>query len=556
MRRFGRQPAQRINQHRVTVGKAIPAPVGGWDAQSPIADMPPENAVILDNWIPRAGYVELRRGSASWSTGLTAPVETGMVLRGTGDDQIFAASGDDIYDVSFLGDPPVSVYTGTGSPRFQWINFANDGGTFILAANGAADPIYYDGTTWAPLTITGSSGAVTLDPADLIDVMEHKGRTFWVENDSLRIWYLAPNAIQGASGLLDLGGIFDKGGTIVCQANWTVDGGAGADDLAVWVTSEGQVAVYQGIDPSDANDWALVGVYDLGLPLSRRSLVKYGSDLVVLTTDGVVPLSQALRLDRAQENLVALTQRIQLAFQNAQRSYGQNFGWEGCLYARGSLAIFNVPIAELTNSVQFVQNVQTGAWCRFTGLNAFCWFTANDNIMFGAADGIYQWDTGATDNGVEIVADLKTSFNYFGSRGALKKFEMLQPIFRASSDLTPAVEILTDFKEAIPLAVPTVVPSPSGAWDEGEWGTALWSPGVEVRDGWTSVTGIGYCGAVRMRLTADAGTYFDVAIGDGDLLGVTSGGDAVEVSLSVRTESILEVLAFNIKYQNQTGGQL
>lgn len=554
--RYGRQPAQRLTRNRVTVGKAIPAPVGGWDAQSPVADMPPENAVILDNWIPRAGYVETRRGSAAWVTNIPAPVETGMVLRGSGDDEIFAAAGDKIYDVSFLGDAAVEVYTGTGSARFQWINFANDGGTFILAANGAAAPIRYNGTDWDVLTITGSSGSVTLDPTQLVDVMEHKGRVFWVEQNSLNVWYLAPNAIQGAAGLLDLGGVFDKGGTITCQATWTVDGGAGADDLAVWVTSEGQVAVYQGINPGDANDWALVGVYDIGLPLSRRSLVKYGSDLVVVTTDGVVPLSQALKLDRAQENLVALTQRIQLAFQNAQRLYGNNFGWEGALYARGSLAIFNVPIAELTNSVQFVQNVQTGAWCRFTGLNAFCWFTANNNIMFGAVDGVYQWDIGATDNGVQIVCDLKTSFNYFGSKGSLKKFEMLQPILRSSSSVQPAVEILTDFKEAIPTAIPTVVGTPSGVWGQGLWGTALWSSGVEIRDAWTSVTGIGYCGAVRMRQPIDAQVFFDLAVGDGSLLSVTENGDVLEITSDILSESILEVIAFNVKYQNQTGGQL
>lgn len=551
--RYGRQPlSDNPRKQRVSIGRAIPAPVGGWDAQSPIADMPPENAVILDNIIPRAGYVETRRGSVPWQTELTDPVETGMVLRKSGNDKIFAAAGGSIYDVSLLGGTPVSVYSGTVNSRFQWINFANDAGTFILAANGAVDPIRYNGTNWAALTIT----ATGLTPSTLIDVMEHKGRTFWVENNSLRVWFLAPNAIQGAAGLLDLGTIFDKGGTLVCQANWTVDGGAGADDLAVWVTSEGQVAVYQGTNPADANDWALVGVYDIGLPLSRRSLVKYGSDLVVLTTDGVVPLSQALKLDRAQENLVALTQKIQLAFQNAQRSYSQNFGWEGALYARGALAIFNVPVVELQTSVQFVQNVQTGAWCRFTGLNAFCWFTANDNIMFGGSDGIYKWDEGGTDKGGQITYDLKTAFNYFGSRGALKKFQMLQPILRSSSDLQPAVEVLTDFKESVPTAVPTVIRPSSGTWGVGEWDSAFWGANTDIRDGWTSVTGIGYCGAVRLRLIGPPAYYTDLAIGDGDLVGETEGGARIEVAVVYQSSLELQILAFNIKYENQTGGQL
>ncbi len=202
------------------------------------------------------------------------------------------------------------VFSGTGNARWQWINFANDAGTFMIAANGSVDPVYYDGSAFASTVITGSAGVITLDPRTLVDVMDHKGRLFFVQEDSLRCWFLEPFAIQGAANLLDLGPIFDKGGSILCQSTWTLDGGSGADDLAVWVTTQGQVAVYQGLDPSDANNWALVGVYDIGLPLSRRSLIKYGSDLVVLTTNGVVPLSQALKLDRAQENLVALTQKI------------------------------------------------------------------------------------------------------------------------------------------------------------------------------------------------------------------------------------------------------
>jgi hypothetical protein len=547
--------SQGINRGRVSVGKAIPAPVGGWDAQSPIADMPPENAVTLVNWIPRAGYVELRKGFVAWQNGLTLPVETGMVLRGSGTDRIFGASGGSIYDMTGQGDAPVEVYTETGSARFQWINFANDAGTFILAANGAAPPIRQNGTDWAQLTITGSAGVLTLDPATLVDVMEHKGRTFWVEANTLRVWFLAPNAIQGAAELLDLGPIFDKGGTIISQATWSVDGGSGADDLAVWVTSEGQVAVYQGIDPSDANDWALVGVYDIGLPLSRRSLIKYGADLVVLTTDGVVPLSQALQLDRAQENLVALTAKIQPAFLTAANRYRSNFGWEGCLYQRGSLAIFNVPIAELAQSEQYVQNVQTGAWCRFVGINAFSWFTANDNIYFGGADGIYQWDQGATDGGEILVADMVTAYNYFGSRGDLKQFKSLQPIYRSSVDIFPRVEVFTDFKTGVPNSTPTIVTNNNSLWDVALWDVGKWSEDVEIRDSWTGLTGIGYAGAIAMRVDTSPAFFTVVDTGDEGLLEDETDGSLIEADRTERVSSVVEVISFNLKYENQRGGQ-
>lgn len=545
------------NQRRVSIGKSIPAPVGGWDAQSPLAAMPPQNAVILDNFIPRAGYVELRKGFIPWQTGLAIPVETVMVWRSglTEPDSIFAASGGGIYDVSNQNDAPVSVYTGAGNARWQWINFANDAGTFLYAVNGANDPVYFNGTSFTSAAITGSAGIITLNPQTLIDVMDHKGRLFMVQKDSLRVWYLAPNAIQGAANLLDLGPIFDKGGSILCQATWTLDGGAGADDLAVWVTTQGQVAVYQGLDPSDADNWALVGVYDLGFPLSRRSLVKYGSDLTLITSDGVVPLSQALRLDRAQENLVALTQMIQNAFQTSTTKYRGNFGWEMTLYQKGSLAICNVPITELATSEQYVQNVQTGAWCRFTGINAYCWAVANDSIYFGGQEGVYLWDTGYADNETNIVGDLKTAFNYFGTRGDLKKFEMLQPILRIGTSVAPAVEVLTDFKEAVPTSVPTTIQTTGAKWDEAIWDASLWSPSTETRDGWTSVTGIGYCGSVRMRVSIEPLNYTILSV-DGDEVVSSDGLDEIAVSASRNTNAPVEVIAFNIKYQNQTGGQL
>jgi len=556
--RYGRQPLQPVYQQRVSIGRAIPAPVGGWDAQSPLANMPPENAVILDNFIPRAGYVELRKGYVPWQEGLPLPTETIMVWRGhvqsTADD-IFAACGGSIYDVSNQNDAPVEVFTGAGNARWQWVNFANDAGTFLIAANGASVPIYYNGTTFTDTAITGTAGVITLDPRTLVDVMDHKGRLFFVQEDSLRIWFLEPFAIQGTANLLDLGPIFDKGGSIICQATWTLDGGSGADDLAVFVTTQGQVAVYQGLDPSDANNWALVGVYDLGLPLSRRSLIKYGSDLVLLTTDGVVPLSQALKLDRAQENLVALTQRIQNAFQQATQRYRGNFGWEGTLYPKGTLAVFNVPTANLSRSEQYVQNVQTGAWCRFTGINAFCWAVANDQMYFGAADSVCLWDTGYADNTTGIVGDIKTAFNYFGSRGSLKKFEMLQPILRISSALAPAVQIVTDFKEAVPTAVPTSISVTGAQWDSGLWDVALWSPSTQTRDSWTSVTGIGYCGAVRMRVSPNPTNYIDLAVDDDDVVSYDGDG-IVAVQAARNTNAPCEIIAFNVKYQNQTGGQL
>jgi hypothetical protein len=557
--RYGRQPMRQGNQRQVSVGTFVPAPVGGWDAQNPLSNMPAQNAVTLDNFIPRNGYVEFRKGFRPWQTGLNLPVETVMVWRSNQSvlDKIFGASGANIWDMSSDGGTPVSAYSTAASPRWQWINFANDAGVFLIAANGAQAPVYYNGTSFADSVISGSAGVITLDPATLTDVMDHKGRLFFTQKDSMRIWYLDPLAIQGTANLLDLGPIFDKGGSILCQATWTVDGGAGADDLAVWVTTQGQIAVYQGTDPSNADDWALVGIYDVGFPLSRRSLIKYGSDLVVVTSDGVIPLSQALRLDRAQENLVALTQKIQNAFQQSTQRYRQNFGWEGVLYPKASLAIFNVPITELATSEQYVQNVQTGAWCRFTGINAYSWAIANDDPYFGGADGIYIWDTGYADNENTITADMLTAYNYFGRPGAKKKFKMLQPVLRIGVGIAPAVEVVTDFVDRVPTNVPTTVETEGARWDVALWNVGLWSPNTQTTQTWTTVTGIGYCGAVRLRVAIEPLLYTDLAVGDDeDSLVSSDGTDIIAVNALRNTNAPVEIVAFNLKYENGVGGQI
>ena len=117
-------------RRQVSVGQSIPAPIGGWDASSPLAAMPIQNAQILDNWIPRAGYVELRRGFVPQQTGFGSPIETLMPYRGgPSGDLLFAASGGKIYDVTTQNAPPgAPAYSGAGSNRWNSTSFANAAG--------------------------------------------------------------------------------------------------------------------------------------------------------------------------------------------------------------------------------------------------------------------------------------------------------------------------------------------------------------------------------------------------------------------------------------------
>lgn len=501
--------------------------------------MKPGNAYTLDNWTPRPGYVELRRGYREQSVG-TDPSETGIVWRGGGPglDELFQVAGGNIYDATTLGGAPgAPVYTGLTNNRVQYTNFSNDGGAWTLCFNGSDQPFKYDGSTFTTNAFTGSSGSITLDDDDLVDVMIHKRRLFLMERDTLRVWFPPVNAISGATQLLDLGPIFTQGGSLACFGSWSLDGGQGQDDLAVFVTNQGQIAVYQGTDPADSTAWALVGVFDIGLPLGRRSLLKYGADLAFLTTAGILLASQALSLDRAQENRVALTAKIQNAFAQATQNYSGLFGWEGTLYPRGSLAIYNVPNVELVSSVQFVQNLQTGAWCRWMGMNANWFAVCNDNLYFGSVDGCYQADIGVTDNGMDLTADLITNFDYYGQPGRQKQFTMVRPILQATSDVTPAVEMLIDFNIRTPIATPTVISDRSTQ--------------LETRYAWAGATGIGYAAAIAMRVTVtlEEGISAFLVDGEGDNIVDDVGGDRIITDSNEPVNTQIQVVGFDVVHQ-------
>jgi hypothetical protein len=539
MRQALRQPLKgNPARAQVSIGDSIPAPVGGWNAQDSLAKMPRGDAVQLSNFIPRAGYVEVRRGSQEWATGFSSPVETLISYR-TSSPKLFAVSGTSVYDISTAAAIGSAAYSGLTSARVQWVNFSNAAGIFIVAVNGADTPFKYNGSAFSTTSITASG----LTSSDLIDITVHKRRLFFVEKDTLHVWYLDIEAISGTALLLDLGPIFSQGGTIACIGSWSLDGGQGQDDYLVVMTTEGQIAIWQGNDPSDANYWALVGVFSVGRPLGRRALFKFGGDLQILTTNGVLPMSQALNKDRAQDNDVAVTAKIRNAWASATLNYSMNFGWQALTYERGQLAIYNIPTEEDVSATQYVQNLQTGSWCNFSGLNAMCWGVSNGDVYYGTPTTVMRWDQGVADGNAAVVPSLLTSFDRFRS-SRLKQFEMIRPILNVSSNvLTVAVAMQADFVSTPLAGIPITTIDGGGA------------PAISAE--WTSVQGVGYYGAVQLaaNLQLDPSLVSNLVDGAGNqIVDAASGNHIVTASDAPINNSILQVIGFDILYQD--GGQL
>ena len=486
---------------------SIPASVKGWDQINSLADMPPDHAVQLDNFIPRPGYLEIRRGSVAWATGVgSGAVETILVYNSpnTTNSKLFAFGNDGtLYDVTAGGAAIATTITGQSNSRWQGCNFTNAAtASWLVAGDGVDTPIIYDGSSWSTMTLTG------ITPSDVVNWTPWKGRLWCTLVNSTKVGYLASGAISGAVTTFDLGSFMSRGGFIETISTWTQDSKQTVDEYIAFITSRGQVIVYQGTDPATANTFELVGLYDLGAPIGRRCVLRISGNMWIICVDGVLPMSEMLTQDRAAAAKVAPTINIQNAMAMSTRLYKQNFGWQFIEYAKGQLAILNIPQTENQTAVQYVMNTITGAWCQFVGMNANCWEILNDVPYFGGNDGnVYQWDTGSGDYvdaaaETSITATVQTAFNYFESRGHLKRWTMVRPILTTDGSVTPGVGLNIDFGTGAPISVPSTVTSTGAQWDVALWDVAIWPVNSATVANWTTVEGIGQCASIITQVTS------------------------------------------------------
>jgi hypothetical protein len=357
-----------------------------------------------------------------------------------------------------------------------------------------------DATVVGTYTILGISG---ISSSKFVNINMCQDRLFFVEKDSLSYWYLNVESIGGTASEFPLGSIARSGGYLQAMGTWTLDAGYGVDDLAAFVTSMGEVIVYKGTNPSDASAWSLVGVWLIGQTFSRRCFFKFGGDLLLLTQDGLVPMSAALQSSRLDPR-VNLTDKIYFAVTQAANSYYNLFGWQINFFASQNMLILNIPNGNGYD--QYVMHTITKAWAKFTGINAFCWEASGGNKMyFGGSGFVGDFYDITSDAGANIVATAQQAYSYFDTRGQQKRFTLVRPILQTDNGLpTVLCGISTDF-DTVPLTNqiafnPTIIQT--GIWDQSTWDNANWGGGLTVTKFWQGVNGLGYAGSVNMNVAS------------------------------------------------------
>lgn len=485
----------------------LPSPVSGWNARDSLTAMGPSDAVTLTNWWPLTTECMVRQGCTEWTTGISGQVESLMVYAGGNVEEMFAVAGGSIYDVSSAGAVGAAVVSGLTNSRWQWTNIATAGGNFMYIANGVDTPYLYDGSTWASITGVSTPAITGVTTTDLDTPIVFKNRLWFIQDNSLKTWYLPVNSIGGAAAAVDVSAVAQYGGYIVDHATWTIDAGQGVDDYYVIVTSMGEIIVYQGTDPSSANTWALKGVWRLGHPVGSRCLFKLSGDVLMISQDGLIPLGSALQSSRVNPR-VALTDKIQQAVSSAVGAYGGNFGWQLLYFARENMLIMNVPVQEGQDQQQYVMNTITKSWCNFTGWSANCWALYGDQPYFGGNGTVCQAWSGASDTGSNINASALQAFSNYGTANQ-KRFTMMQPMFRANGSPAVSSGLNIDFMTDISPASLTFTAPTYGVWDVGLWDVALWGGDLSVIRNWQGATGLGqYAGIVMQTATNSIETHW------------------------------------------------
>ena len=366
--------------------------------------------------------------------------------------------------------------------------------TYTMASTPAANA-----TVVGTYTVLGITG---VNSNTFIGVNLFKNRLYFTQKDTLNCWYMPVQSIGGAASQLDFGSIARNGGYLQAMATWTIDAGEGADDYAVFVTSNGETIVYLGTDPSSALTWALKGVWQLGQTFTRRCFFKWGGDVLLLTQDGLVPLASALQSSRLDPR-VNLTDKIYYAVSQAASSFSSLPNWQISYYAGENMLILNIPTD--IGMQQYVMHTITKSWGQFTGIEAYTFQMSNQNMYFGGDGYVGKfWDTFA-DNGTNIVGQVQQAYSYFETRGQQKRFTMVRPMLLTDNGVpTVLCNVSTDFQEQNNLGAVQFNPGAYaiGKWDSALWDQATWGGTLTINKDWQGVTGIGYCAGLNLSIAS------------------------------------------------------
>lgn len=519
--------ATKRGQQQSVQNAVIPAPINGMDARVNLASNNMEVCLYAENLIPSQYGLKVRNGYRIWQEGLGAEVRTIIPVAGQAidrtADRIFAVTENGIYDVTTSGGSPALKATfadSTGDAGFGvYASYVDGAGiTTLFYADGQNGLYVYDELTdtWAVATgINPAPGSITsFEIADIVYVVAHKLRLWFVTKNSNIGWYLPILSSKGDAEEFFFGSKFKHGGELVGLYNWTIDGGAGIDDHLVAISRSGDVIPYKGEDPSQAATWSNIGTFFIGaIPKGNRVCSEYGGDLYMLSTLGITSMTDLLSGGDVDDPFRAsIGYKIARLLRVDLFTYGNDQGWNIKFVTSEGILLITVPQRRLGDYRQYAFNMSTQGWGVWSGVPLLTSDPWTGQLMIGTKAGeVGRMDVTLDDiqidgsAGKPINFSVITSYSDMGSPGLYKRVHQMRPNFL--SDLPPTYQCYASYDYSIAIPGQPQEPSPNqgGLWDTGIWEDALWKSG-DLIPAFSTQGGSGMGRTVGIVMTGSTGT--------------------------------------------------
>lgn len=481
-------PARQRAQH-----KGFAPPIRGWIESEPAGSAKPAGATMLENWRPTQRGIQLRGGLYRVAT-LPSEVRAMFTYETSGVLKHFAATTTAIYRVDNLVDPlvtPAADVTGQTGGNYASAMFTNAGITVLFVVNGIDDPLIYDGSAWsAPPAITG------VDPTTLSHVWSHNSRLYFVEENSLNAWFLDVDAIGGAAQQVSLSGVFRKGGKLLFGGTVSTDAGNGPNAYCVFVTDRGEMAMYVGSNPADANDWQIAGVFDIGAPLGKLAHIREAGDMIIATERGFIRALDVFKTDAALLSSIAISRNIEQTWKDEVVARQHGNAWTCVKWDAKGIAIIGLPNVGELDDYCFVVSLQTGAWAKYTGWHCVASCIYDGAAYIGGSNGaVYQCERSGSDDGTSYACAYVGLFEHIGGVGPTTVARMARATFLASKPFNPIMGVSTNYTVTLQAYADAAQSSPTEGWDEDLWDTGVWDANSSVKSmatSWVSVRGVGF----------------------------------------------------------------
>ena len=541
-----RQSAARfVPQKQNTQGINLPAPMSGVMTAVPLSQMNPANTITTINMRSNAYGLSVRKGYRQWCQNIPAGDGVKTIIPGNSSgrlntgDRLFAVTNDGIYEITTFGQVPAKRVDfpnkDVDAGWCSWHNFTNAGGLqYILICDLINGYYFYDfqldtfskvlpGT--APGTING------VDPAEFCFVTVWKNRVWFVQRDSTRGWYLDTVGIfTGKVTPFDFGSKFRYGGFLKGLYSWTLDAGMGVDDHLVATSSEGDVLVYTGTDPTTAGGFGMKGVWFIGeTPRGRRGASEFGGDLLIASQFGLVPLSRLVS-GMADTEQLYLTQQINPLYRLRYEDREQLFGFEAKFCPAEGLIFILWPKLDNKSHVQLVYEATTQSWTVYLDIPMLTVETYRGKTYMGTRDNeVFTLEAGPDrvmldpeETPLAVDFGLITAFSDFGMPSKFKRAQFIRPMFIADSVPTYAVAARYDYDISDIGSTPPYSPFTIGVWDDGTWDDAIWGGGYQIDQPVYGATGMGRTVAIVLRGSSSTQGVvlagFDLMLDGGGLL--------------------------------------